>query len=385
MSAKSEYILGIETATKTCSAAVTNGLKTEAEYTINLEGSHQQHLMPMIEQMLCEINLELHEISAIAVSTGPGSFTGLRIGIASAKGLSLSLKKPIIGISTLEGMALNIPAQDTIICPVIDARKGEIYSALYRNKTLESGECTMEKLTGYLVMPLEELLKKVNEKTIFTGEIMPFRDKIKMVLGSKAVFAPSPLNIPRASNIAFLGYIKKAAGIETGTSKIQPLYVRRPDAVSNWKQKEQLNITLTEMQERDIRQVMEIEKASFTDPWREDMFRNRGSESYFITARQGEKVLGYACGLFLQDEFHLGNIAVHKDFRARGIGRKLLSGIIHFSHSKNSKQVTLEVRAGNILARNFYQGAGFKITGIHKKYYKDTNEDAVKMSIMFLN
>ena len=378
-------ILGIETATNVCSVCVMENSQLIAEYTTNITKTHSQRLMPMIEHVLANVELSPKDIEAIAVSVGPGSFTGLRIGIASAKGLALSLKKPIIGIPTLEGMALNIPAPDSIICPVIDARKGEIYSALYRNETRESGKCTMEKLTGYLVMPLEELLKKINEKTIFTGEILPFRDRIKMVLGSKAVFAPSPLNIPRASNIAFLGYIKKAAGIETGTSKIQPLYVRRPDAVSNWKQKEQLNITFTEMQEKDIPQVMEIEKASFTDPWREDMFRNRGSESYFITARHGEKILGYACGFFLQDVFHLENIAVHKDFRARGIGRKLLSGIIHFSHSKNSKQVTLEVRAGNILARNFYQGAGFKITGIHKKYYKDTNEDAVKMSIMFPN
>lgn len=381
MSVKSEYILGIETSAKTCSAAVTNGLKTAAEYTINSGPNHQPHLMPMIKQMLCDINLELNEICAIAVSTGPGSFTGLRIGIASAKGLALSLKKPIIGIPALDGMAFNVPAPDSIICPVIDVRKGEICSAIYRNKTMESGECTMEKLTGYMVMPLEELLKKINEKTIFTGEILPLRDRIKAKLGSKAVFTPPPFNIPRASNIAFLGYIRKSTGWQTDISKIQALYVRCQDAVTNREQKEPLSITLAEMQEKDIPQVMAIEKVSFTDPWNEDMFRNRNSESYFITARHGEKVLGYACGFFLQDEFHLGNIAVHKDFRALGIGRKLLGGIICFSRSKNSKYVTLEVRERNVFARNFYQRAGFKTTGIQKKYYKDTNEDAIKMSL----
>jgi tRNA threonylcarbamoyladenosine biosynthesis protein TsaB len=370
------YILGIETATKVLSVAIVAETQTMVEYTLNSGQNHEPHLMPMVERVLAESHLEPDRISAIAVSTGPGSFTGVRIGLAAAKGLALALKKPLVGIPTLDGLSYNAASASSpvTICPIIDAKKGEVYAAFYKQK---DGKPGMEKLTGYMVLPLEEILKQVSGTTVFVGDILPLRKKIKEELGDRAFFAPPEHNLAKASSIAFLGQAKIARGEETGIYELTPLYVRRAEAEEKWE--EQLGITFSEMLEKDIPQVMAIEKESFPTPWAEETFRHK-EKAHFITARCGGRILGYAGGWFLYDEFHLGNMAVHKDFRGRGIAKKLLQKILDIAHSKNARSVTLEVRAGNIPAQNLYRKSGFRITGRRKKYYQDTKEDAIIMT-----
>lgn len=396
MNDESRYILGIETAARTCSVAVVSqnklrphlpppplrgrikeggkgnsySVKVLAEYNSDTGNNHGPHLMPLIEKALSDCNLKLADVSGIAVSTGPGSFTGLRIGIATAKGLALASEKPVVGIPTLDGLSCNVilssnaNIHSTIICPMLDAHRGEVYSALYKY----SGEFVFQKMTPYMVLPLEELLEKITEKTIFVGDIN--RKIIEKKLGDKAIFALAQLNQPKATSVAYLGMLRG----NKAYPELKPMYLRKARA------EEEQAITLDEMKEEDIAQIMEIERESFPSPWSETMFKNR-DRSVFLVARLREKILGYAVGLLMTDKLHLGNMAVHKDFRGRGIAKKLLQQIIDIARSKEMGFVTLEVRAGNIRAQNLYRKLGFKPTGRKKEYYQDTKEDAVIMTL----
>lgn len=260
-------LLGIETSTRTGSVAIVEGEEIIAEYTLKSKETHTARLMPAIDHILKDTHLTIHQMDAVAVSLGPGSFTGLRIGLATAKGLCLALRKPLVGILTLDALAHNICYSSHIICPLLDARKGEVYAALYRHQTTpgtssaaSSLTCKgnlgrpasekssafpspvtgyqLEKLTDNLVLPPDELLSKIDDSTIFLGDTLArYRSLIEKRLGNKAAFAPPYLNFPRAANVAILGLRKLKAGGETDLQKIKPLYVRRPEAEVKWEEK----------------------------------------------------------------------------------------------------------------------------------------------------
>ena len=125
-------ILAIESSSLVASVAVTEDGVTVAEYTVNFKKTHSQTLLPMIDQIAAMTELDMDSVDAIAVSGGPGSFTGLRIGSATAKGLGLALKKPLIHVPTLDAMAWNLYGASGLICPVMDARRNQVYTGLYR-------------------------------------------------------------------------------------------------------------------------------------------------------------------------------------------------------------------------------------------------------------
>ncbi|NOX97985.1 MAG: tRNA (adenosine(37)-N6)-threonylcarbamoyltransferase complex dimerization subunit type 1 TsaB [Nitrospirae bacterium] len=231
-------ILGIETSTRTGSVALVQGEGVIAEYTLNSKETHTARLMPMIDHILKDAHLTIRQMDAVAVSLGPGSFTGLRIGIATAKGLCLALRKPLIGISTLDALAHNIGHTSQLICPLLDARKGEVYTAIYRYR-LPGKKQRLEKLSKDMVLSLDKLLSKINASTVFLGDVFDsYRDLIGKRLGKKASFAPPALNFPRAANVAVLGLEKLQSGEEEpGLSEIEPLYVRRPEAEVQWEKK----------------------------------------------------------------------------------------------------------------------------------------------------
>lgn len=223
-------LLGIETSTRTGSVAIIEGEEIIAEYTLNIQETHTSRLMPALDHILKEAHLTIHQMDAIAVSLGPGSFTGLRIGVATAKGLCLALRKPLVGIPTLDAFAHNICCTSHIICPLLDARKGEVYAALYRYRAPIAGH-ELQKLTSELVLPLDELLSKINNSAVFLGDALDkYRNLIERNLREDAFFAPPYLNLPRAANVAVLGLEKLKSGEETDLQNIEPLYVRRPEA-----------------------------------------------------------------------------------------------------------------------------------------------------------
>ena len=225
-------ILGIETATSACSVCVLDNSQLIAEYTTNISKKHSQHLMPMIEHVLKNTELVPKDIGAIAVSIGPGSFTGVRIGISAAKGMAMALDIQTIGVSTLDGIAYNLMDLYTDqVCVITDARRKQVYTALYEKSKVK-------KLTKDIALPIEELIKKIKKRTIFIGNATKlYADLLKKELGNLAQIAPQYLSIPRASSIALLGEKKLKEGKGASYFDLKPNYVRLSDAEIKWKEK----------------------------------------------------------------------------------------------------------------------------------------------------
>jgi tRNA threonylcarbamoyladenosine biosynthesis protein TsaB len=220
------YILGIETATTTGSLALMNDNRLIWEYTLNMRTTHTTRLMPALDQMLKDSSIEKHQLNGIAVSMGPGSFTGLRIGLATAKGLAMGLNIPLVGVPTLDALAYNVPYTKYQICPVLDAKKKEIYASLFR---FEDGE--LIRLTPYMVMPPDDLLKHIHEKTIFLGDgLDSYRDFIAEKLMDMAIFAPDAQRLPRSAIIAEIGLMKLRSGEYLDMASAEPIYIRPSDA-----------------------------------------------------------------------------------------------------------------------------------------------------------
>ena len=174
-------ILGIESAALVASVAIIDENVTIAEYTTNFKKTHSETLLPMLDEIVKMTGISLSELSAIAVSGGPGSFTGLRIGAASAKGLGLALDLPLIEVPTLDAMAMNIYASDALIVPIMDARRNQVYTGIYKNETklkvkVESMAVSIDELFEILK---ETGAKENVKRAIFLGDGVPvFREYI---------------------------------------------------------------------------------------------------------------------------------------------------------------------------------------------------------------
>lgn len=201
--------------------------QTVAEYTVNYKKTHSQTLLPMLDEVAKMINLDLDEIDAIAVAGGPGSFTGLRIGSATAKGLGLALGKPLIHIPTLEGLAFNLWGTDQLVCPIMDARRGQVYTGIYEFK-----DGALKVLEDQMAIGIEELggrLKEYGRPVIFLGDGVPVHRQAlteKIMAGCAVSFAPANMNRQRAASIGSLGIQYYLAGRTETAAAHQPDYLR---------------------------------------------------------------------------------------------------------------------------------------------------------------
>ena len=164
-------VLGIDSSGMVATVAVVEDTQMLAEYTINYKKTHSQTLLPMLDEVAKMIELDLNTIDAIAVAAGPGSFTGLRIGSATAKGLGLALKKPLVSVPTLEGIAYNFCGSEKVICPMMDARRSQVYTGIY-----EFQENTLKVMEDQMAVPVEEVLEKLNQtgrEVILAGDGVP--------------------------------------------------------------------------------------------------------------------------------------------------------------------------------------------------------------------
>jgi tRNA threonylcarbamoyladenosine biosynthesis protein TsaB len=205
--------------------ALTIGDRLAAETIISLERTHASRLLQAVETLLSAAGLDLKGIDGFAAAIGPGSFTGLRIGVATVKGLALATGKPVCGFSSLAMLAMNMSGASYPVCPMFDARKKEVYAALYDCRGLP-----VPIIEDCVVAP-GEILERLDETTIFVGEgAMAYRDQIADRMGEKAIFAPFPLNLPRASCGAVLAGIAFAEGKGIPPSALLPRYIRPSEA-----------------------------------------------------------------------------------------------------------------------------------------------------------
>ncbi len=223
-------IIGIESSSLVASAAVWEDGKLLAEYTVDHKKTHSQTLLPMLEEICRMTECEMKSVDAVAVSAGPGSFTGLRIGAATAKGLGLALDIPLIAVPTLDATAWGLFGVKDLICPIMDAKRGQVYTGIYRfdeedRLSILKASCAMD------FGELAEQLKALGGRVYFLGDGVPvFKEKAKEVLGENARFAPAGQDRQRAANVAALGALMLAEGKTVTSADFAPEYYRESQA-----------------------------------------------------------------------------------------------------------------------------------------------------------
>lgn len=228
------YVLGIESATPVAAVAVAGEGGILAERMVFNNRTHSVNLLSMIKAVLEESEVGRHGLAGIAVSGGPGSFTGLRIGMSTAKALAQALGLPVTGISTLETLAHPLAGRPGLVCPILNARKNEVYTAVYdhKNKLTVAGPMAVqpEQLAG--------LLLDLGRPVIFAGDgVSPYAVLLQERLGELAVFAPLSANFPRGAAVAELGLNAFRKGLGINPLDLRPQYIRFSEAETVWLKK----------------------------------------------------------------------------------------------------------------------------------------------------
>lgn len=226
-------ILALDSSSLVASVAVVTDAVLTAEYTINYKKTHSQTLLPMIDEIVKMTELDLETVDAIAVAAGPGSFTGLRIGSATAKGLGLALGKPLISVSTIEAMAYGLFGCADLIVPIMDAKRNQIYTGIYEF-VVRNGQYKMEQLHEPCAIGIEELFDELNQRkrrVMFSGDgILAYQESIAQKMQTAYSFAPPHLNRQRAGAVGALAQIYFAEGKIESAAEHKPNYLRLSQA-----------------------------------------------------------------------------------------------------------------------------------------------------------
>lgn len=219
-------VLGIETSTLAGGAALLDGDRLVGEYTLNVRSTHSERLLSAIDRLLQDAGWTLDQLEGLAVAVGPGSFTGLRIGVSTIKGLAFSLGTPVAAVSTLEALAWALPFARGPVCPVLDARKGEVYAALFHWE----GERLARDWEDQALEP-EELCRRLTDPVIFVGDgITSYGTLFTERLGRRAIFAPPARRLPSPACVAQLGHARLLAGDVVDPAALAPRYLRPSEA-----------------------------------------------------------------------------------------------------------------------------------------------------------
>lgn len=224
-------ILGVDSSGTVASVAIVEDDILVAEYSVNYKKTHSETLLPMIDEIIRMTETELDSVDAIAVAAGPGSFTGLRIGAATVKGLGLAMEKPVIAVPSCEGLAYNVWGFDGIVCPIMDARRNQVYTGIYDTHDFET-------LLDQAAMGIDELIAYIDEKfadsektVCFLGDGVPvYREVINSNLKLKHTFAPAHVNRQSAAAVASLGLIYMRKGKYETAADFKPVYLRKSQA-----------------------------------------------------------------------------------------------------------------------------------------------------------
>ncbi len=361
-------VLGLENSGRLCSCALVQDENLLAETQVE----HLEHstLLPgLIDAALASAERKLEEVDLYAISIGPGSFTSLRVGLATFKAMALFGKKPLVSVSTLDAMAREVDSWNSLICPIIDAKRGEVYYALYR-----SGEAGLERLDGPDVIELRALVEKVGDFTVFLGSGVSVGREVFDSLGRKAVCLG--ISCPRASSICKLGRAKFEKEGGEHVSTLEPIYIKPSYAERRRMPR------IERMRIEHLDQVTKVEVESFRYPWSRGAFEweIKSEIALPIVARIDEEVIGYLVIWVAYDEMHLGNIAVAKKWRRKGMGKELMKWLFQEAKRRGIVRLTLEVRTSNLAAVSLYRKFGFRKVAVKKCYYPE-GTDAFLMAL----
>ncbi len=226
-------ILAIDSSSLTASVAIVEDEITVAEYTVNYKKTHSQTLLPMLNEIVKMTEQDLTQVDAIALAAGPGSFTGLRIGSATVKGLAQALNKPVVAVPTVDGLAGNLYGTDKLVCPIMDARRNQTYTGLYefiRKEEMYELNCIKEQCA----VDIAEIINVINElgrEVIFLGDGVPvFKEIIREQMKVPFSFAPSTCNRQRASVVGWLAMKLYEQGKFESAASHAPEYLRLSQA-----------------------------------------------------------------------------------------------------------------------------------------------------------
>ena len=387
-------VLAIDSSGLTATVAVVEETQTVAEYTINYKKTHSQTLLPMIDEVVKMTELDLGTINAIAVAGGPGSFTGLRIGSATAKGLGLALNKPLIHVPTVDGLAYNVFGCEDIICPIMDARRNQVYTGIYtfsKKAGEKEGRNLVEPVFQVIKMQMavsiEELAERLNRyrrPVVFLGDGVPVYEN---VLAEKLTvpysFAPAYMNRQRAAVVGTLAIQYYKSGKFETAEEHRPDYLRVSQAERERAQREkEAEIIVRELKVEDSAAVAEMEQQIFSDSWSEKSVLEtvQQKQSVCFAAEKAGHLLGYLLAYHAADEAEIARIVVQKEARRQGAAGKLMQALEHYCEEHKMEKLLLDVRESNEAARSFYTKNGFVEDGIRQGFYVNPSEDAVLMS-----
>ena len=386
-------ILAIDTSSKICSVTILENEKILMNLSNDDEKTHSVKLMPMVDKAFSDTKLSLDDIELLACCIGPGSFTGVRIGIATIKAFADVKNIPVIGITSLESLAYNvrdIAKESSLVCSLIDAKNNNVYCGLYQFiKKYSDNNCEHNdscKLISILAEDIDTTIEKLNEtiasnnfnQIIFVGDgSIIYKEKLSSVL-KNALFASDDKNLQNGISIGLAGLDKYLLGEYGNSSSISPIYLRKSQAERALEEK----IKILPMTLDDIKLIKPNFESDFDRFWNitnlENDFNNPNS-SYFI-AKLDDEIVGFAGILKICDEANIMNIVTKVDKRHLGIGAKLLDTLITISKNQGLKSITLEVNINNHPAINLYEKFNFKRIGLRKKYYNNT-DDAIIMTL----
>lgn len=222
-------LLAIDSSGLVATVALLDGDILVGEYTIHNKKTHSQTLLPMIDAMLAMADSSIDEVEGIAVAEGPGSFTGLRIGAATAKGLAQGIHVPIVAVPTLEGLAYNLAGADALVCPMMDARRNQAYYGIYDVKG-----AVPSVMEPQAAAPIEDVAEKVNalgRPVIFIGDGVPvFKEYLESAVTVEYRYGADSVRYQRASSVASLGRVYFEQGRAVPAEQFAPIYLRMSQA-----------------------------------------------------------------------------------------------------------------------------------------------------------
>lgn len=393
-------ILGIDTSGLVGAVAIADGDLLLSQFSIQYKTTHSEILMPMLDDVCKKIHLDLKSIDAIAVAKGPGSFTGLRIGSATAKGLALALDKPIIPIPTVDGIAYNLYGVEKIICPMMDARRNQVYTGLYtfvagtpEGKSLER-TFEMQIIHEQFATSVEDIAGKINEigkPVVLLGDGVPvYRDQLDKLLQVPYSIAPMHQNRQNAAALVSLAMQYAAEGRMVSADEFAPDYLRLSQAEREAKEKKENKpqeahktpglIRVREMTAEDVEDAAVLEKTNLgKEAWTQKQLIDAltRDDTIYLVAVKADRIVGL-CGVQnISGEGEITNVSVARDCRGEGIGYKMVKQLIERGYGIGIKDYTLEVRAANEPAIHLYERLGFVSEGVRPNFYDDPNDDAV--------
>lgn len=378
-------VLAIDTSQKVCSVAVVEDGRTLKEMHTVTEKEHSQTLMPMIKELLESLKITLNDINLLACCKGPGSFTGIRVGLATANAFSDAKNIPIVGINSLEALAYSAVIQkgyqNAKIMPMLDARNDNVYHAVYK---VHNGSISTFKNPD--VMNVSNTVEYLNfkEPVYIIGDVSfdridPLlcakRDKESAQGKNACKYEYIENNVPLAEAIGLAAFTKFKMGRFGFAESIVPMYLRKPQA-QRQKEGEDGTIYIWEMTGLDVENIKD-NYSSFTSSWNLQTFEEDVKNSKYFVAKQNSEIVGFIGIRTIFDDVDIMNIVVREDKRGIGIASNLLSYVIR---KNENKKINLEVNEHNINAIKLYQKFGFKVEGMRKKYYNNT-EDAILMTL----